>query len=539
MQSSLLVPFLVPALLAGAMAQPPVPSQLVKNTPTIQTSGGFGEYGMGLRDHDGDGWADYAVSASNAPANVYTGRVYVYSGRTSLLIRTFEGDQVGGQFGKALADPGDLNGDGVADLVVGAPGYAVGGSNNKGRVFAFSGATGAVLWTADGVPLSGAFGKVVGATADVTGDGVPDLVVGDPGWGGSSTGLGRVVFVNGATGTLVGVAEGVLYYQSLGSALATDPTTALVYVANGTGKIFTMSPPVGGLSLLTLFQDPPVGDPNTPEMALVRVPTGPGFYLAVARTREDTGGLVNNGSVRLYAGGALPTLEILGTETNEQLGLSLRAMRDLNGDGAEELGFHSSDSSYFAAGRVRVVTQTGAMIKDWVAGTLAAAVLGSIPDVTGDGRGELLQFHMSGLSLTSEARLYSDGLEITTETIGGGGEVTAVFTIDAGPVNGGRVYLQGYGISGASPGLIGPAPWPMIPLNFDAVTDLVLGLVGTPLFPDAIGVLGASGTATTNMALPGGTAGALSGLTLTTAAIILGGPGSVDCATNPVAIAFP
>jgi hypothetical protein len=159
--------------------------------------------------------------------------------------------------------------------------------------------------------------------------------------------------------------------------------------------------------------------------------------------------------------------------------------------------------------------------------------------VTGDGRGELLQFHLSGQSAISEARLYGQGLGITTQVIGGAGEVTAVFAIDGGLANAGRVYLQGYGISGASPGLIGPPPWPMIPLNFDVVTDLVLGLVGTPLFPDAIGFLDVFGAAVTNMALPPGTATAMMGLTLTSTAIILGSPGSVACATNPVGIVFP
>jgi hypothetical protein len=85
-------------------------------------------------------------------------------------------------FGLALAGVGDIDGDGVPDLAAGAPYQSVAGQGNQGQVFLFSGATGARLRTLnDPVPQAGAhFGWTLAGVGDVDGDGVPDLAVGAP-----------------------------------------------------------------------------------------------------------------------------------------------------------------------------------------------------------------------------------------------------------------------------------------------------------------------------------------------------------------------
>src|SRR6266545_3813341 len=85
-------------------------------------------------------------------------------------------------FGAALAGVGDVDGDGVPDLGVGEPSQNVAGQDNQGRVFVFSGATGARLRTL-GNPDPQAlarFGFALAGVGDVDGDGVPDLAVGAP-----------------------------------------------------------------------------------------------------------------------------------------------------------------------------------------------------------------------------------------------------------------------------------------------------------------------------------------------------------------------
>ncbi|MHC5210401.1 MAG: integrin alpha, partial [Planctomycetota bacterium] len=64
----------------------------------------------------------------------------VYSGATKGLLYTIWGEWIGAQFGAAVSQVHDLDGDDVRDFVVGAP-YLSGG-----HVFAYSSRTGALLW---------------------------------------------------------------------------------------------------------------------------------------------------------------------------------------------------------------------------------------------------------------------------------------------------------------------------------------------------------------------------------------------------------
>ena len=85
---------------------------------------------------------------------------------------TFNGDS-GDELGVSVSGAGDVNGDGFADLIVGAPGDAPSGS---ARVY--SGIDGNVLYTFDGDDADDLFGVSVSGAGDVNGDGVADLIVG-------------------------------------------------------------------------------------------------------------------------------------------------------------------------------------------------------------------------------------------------------------------------------------------------------------------------------------------------------------------------
>jgi hypothetical protein len=85
-------------------------------------------------------------------------------------------------FGLALAGVGDIDGDGVPDLAAGAPYQNVAGQGNQGRVFLFSGASGQLVLTLTkpSPQAQAQFGWTLAGVGDVDGDGVPDLAVGAP-----------------------------------------------------------------------------------------------------------------------------------------------------------------------------------------------------------------------------------------------------------------------------------------------------------------------------------------------------------------------
>jgi hypothetical protein len=91
----------------------------------------FGSAVAGLEDLDGDGRGDLVVGASLSDAKGSgAGSAYVYSGATGALLWTLRGEASGDAFGYAVADAGDVNGDGASDVLVGAPGADAGGQNS-------------------------------------------------------------------------------------------------------------------------------------------------------------------------------------------------------------------------------------------------------------------------------------------------------------------------------------------------------------------------------------------------------------------------
>jgi hypothetical protein len=172
--------------------------------PEEQEDGLCGAAVAALGDVDADGVADFAVGVpghdvggEEGIANV--GTVYLFSGKTGAVIRTLDdpprgGEEAGAAFGSALANAGDVNSDGVTDIVVGAPG--------EGRVHVFNGKTGGLFYTIVGpeTELLTSFGAAVAGGQDFSKDQKPDIVVGAPLQSGSR---GSVYVYNGTNGALI------------------------------------------------------------------------------------------------------------------------------------------------------------------------------------------------------------------------------------------------------------------------------------------------------------------------------------------------
>jgi len=133
----------------------------------------FGAAVGGPGDLDGDGVPDVLVGAQweGAPLAA-AGAAYAYSGATGNLLHTWTGTSY--EFGSSIAVVGDVNRDGVADFLVG----------QRGNAFLFSGGSGAALYRFDGALTDEYFGAwpfgiaAPGSRGSMNGDTIPDVTIG-------------------------------------------------------------------------------------------------------------------------------------------------------------------------------------------------------------------------------------------------------------------------------------------------------------------------------------------------------------------------
>jgi hypothetical protein len=139
----------------------------------------LGEAVAGAGDVDGDGRGDVIAGAPYYEAGgSYRGLARIYSGRTGAVIRTLYGDPAFLYFGSSVAGLGDLDGDGKSEVAVGSP-HSYSSPLTDGRVQVFSGATGAELFALYGDTFDAyEFGSALACPGDLNGDGRGDLLVG-------------------------------------------------------------------------------------------------------------------------------------------------------------------------------------------------------------------------------------------------------------------------------------------------------------------------------------------------------------------------
>jgi hypothetical protein len=158
----------------------------------------FGAAVADAGDVDQDGASDFAVGA---PAEA-DGAVHVYSGATGSLLRSDLGTSSASRFGSSLANLGDLDGDGIAELAIGAPAHETGGVR-LGLAEIHSGASGAVLAQWTGASANGEFGSVLDDAGDVDADGVHDLLVVEQTDTSAGSNVGSLRIFSGRTLTLL------------------------------------------------------------------------------------------------------------------------------------------------------------------------------------------------------------------------------------------------------------------------------------------------------------------------------------------------
>ena len=385
----------------------------------------FGVSVAGLGDIDGDQVPDFAVGADGvAPGGGFSaaGKVFLYSGKTRGLIRTLEDGSIG--FGRALANLGDVNGDGVPDLAVGSPTRAV-GTSVTGAVIACSGADGSVLWEVVGDAPAGQLGRALATIMDVDADGVANVAA-----GGRVGTTGEVRILSGASGALITTLSEGSGNESFGSALAAMPGTgahnAILAVGaprDGDGKVYTYTQAWAGAHT---YAGQWTGGAFGSAIAML------GGYLTVgapdAVVSEGLGLVVMYDLSGPFGRPDAPNL-VKPKSATDHFGYALADVGDLNGDGLRDLGVGQTDGG--GAGNARFIsfgtTSHGSYIISEITPFPADVPLlgGSIAllgDVNGDGFADLLTGSAApGQSLQGATIVSGVALsDIPTGTVTGG-----------------------------------------------------------------------------------------------------------------------
>lgn len=315
-------------------------------------------------DVNGDGFEDVIVGApsfDNSPSN--EGAAFLFFGSAAGIGMTpdwtAEGGQFNAEFGVSLAAAGDVNGDGFADVIVGAPRVNL-GSAEQGAAYVYHGSAvglpSSETWRTSGIAFGVHFGTAVAGVGDVNGDGFDDVVVGAPNFNGTTINEGRVSLYLGSSSGL---------------------STARAWTAQGnlSGSAFGES--VAG-----------VGDVN-----------GDGFDDFVVGAPSFSNGQSAEGRVFLYLGSATgPATTADWTAESNQAGSSFGATigggGDVNGDGFDDVivGAPGFDGS-FADGGLAVVFHGSvgglASVPDWsTEGAETDAALGTAVTLDGDVNGD-------------------------------------------------------------------------------------------------------------------------------------------------------
>ncbi len=340
----------------------------------------FGVSVAGAGDVNGDGYGDLVVGANLASpdGDVRTGAASVFlggpSGVATAPSRVLGGDLAADLFGDHVATAGDVNGDGYADLVVGAHRANVAGRPGVGTASVYHGGPSGVGPTParvlQGVDEDEQFGWRVATAGDLNGDTYSDLVVGavfaSP--GGRHRAGTVLVYPGGPGGVpaapshiLAGVGAVDLFGVAVESAgdINGDGYDDLIVGASG-----VEAPPRNDVGAVSVFYGGPAGVSTRPAIVLEGVGqtdnlgtsvTGTGDVdgdgvddIAAGAVFASPGGRLRAGAVRVFSGGrsgvsAQPLRVLEGRAAGDALGVAV-AGGDVNGDGYGDLivGAHQS-----------------------------------------------------------------------------------------------------------------------------------------------------------------------------------------------------
>ncbi len=165
----------------------------------------------GTGDWNSDGVPDFAFFDDASGATVK-----VFSGSDFSLIKKFNAPTGADQFGRSIALAGDVDMDGVSDLMIADPWAQGVGSNGDGRVFVYSGQSKTLLYELGAYHADSWLGLTMASAGDTDGDGADDLLV----CNGSLSSSNRVLLFDGQSGSLRSIYGWSSNSDNFGAAIA-------------------------------------------------------------------------------------------------------------------------------------------------------------------------------------------------------------------------------------------------------------------------------------------------------------------------------
>ncbi|HHI69025.1 MAG TPA: hypothetical protein ENJ97_06840, partial [Planctomycetes bacterium] len=484
---------------------------------------GLGGSVCGVGDADGDGFADFAAGG-NGVARVWSGA----SGRAIFVFTLSKAGPL------VVGRAGDVNKDGRADLLAGAPGDSTNGTK-AGRVLVVSGRDGkTVLLDLKGQKAGDRLGAAVLGLGDVNGDGYPDFAAGVPGAGG--TGLVRVV--SGKDGSFLRTFTGTAPGGSFGEALAGGADV------NGDGKDdLAVGAPLtsGGLGAVQVFN---LADGKSLLSLSGKAAGGKfGFSLALPGDLDGDGGsdvavgspqAGGKGLVQVFSGkGGKLLFQVAGWNTGDRLGFALAPAGDVDLDKIPDLLAGAPGEG--AGGTARFLSGAGGMLLHLVRGA-SGGDLGKALAFAGDLNKDDYPDQILGepgfnsragrVRALSKAYLLSGSK--TSISLGAGGGQVLFFR--PGIAQAGKTYLLLGCASPAGAGLrLGAVT---LPLARDSYMDLTILGANSSFFSASLGTVNALGYGIITINIPKGLPLSLAGTLLRHSCLVISKGGTFDLASN-------
>ncbi len=423
-------------------------------------------------DVNGDGKADVIVGCPNCSDGVHTGdglAIIYYNPGTE--IRVLTGGRDGAAFGTSVASAGDTDGDGYADVIVGAPGWS-NGQTNEGAFFVYpgsnTGVAGAALLSVESNVANAKLGISVASAGDTNGDGYADIIVGASGYTNDTALEGRAyVYYGSATGPTgtPWITEG----NNLGSDYGFSVSGAGDVNGDGYADVIVGADQYQSAGRAYIYLGSKTGLSTTPVWTSDGN-TNSGFASAVAGVGDINGdgyadvivAVPGNGFGLIYEGsgsGYSLTADWYHDGTNNgTFGLSVAGAGDVNGDGLADVivGDTVNQSAYVFLGQTNLGLS---IVPDWTVtktGMNFGGAVAGAGDVNGDGYDDVIvgaSSYANGETSEGAAFVYYGGAS--------GLSTTAAWTVESNHAN------ANFGSSVAGAGDV----------NGDGYSDVIVGSV--------------------------------------------------------------